>query len=105
MPLPTLKANSISEDILPEIPKNDRAAVPDTPASTQDYDEPIVTRRELWSYYRMYNFLFSCSIINSFSSVYHFGNNVGFPPVGYPEHCLVLIFDACVRYVGTRTRG
>ena len=85
MPLPTLEANSISEGTLPDIQKNDRAAVQDAPSIVQNYDEPIATRRELWSYYRMYNFPLSCirvpscSIDNSFSSVYHFGNNVGFP--------------------------
>lgn len=106
MPLPTIEANSISEGILPEIQKDDRAAVQDsTPATAQNYDEPVVTRRELWSYYRMYNFLVFCSLINSSSSVYHFGNNVGFPSVRYPEHDLVLISDPCVRYAGTRTRG
>ena len=83
MPLPTLEANSISEGILPDIQKNGRAAVQDAPTIVQNYDEPIATRRELWSYYRMYNFPFSrflsCGIDNGLSSVYHFGNNVGFP--------------------------
>ena len=84
MPLPTLEANSIPEGILPDIQKDDRASVQDEPTIAQNYDEPIATRRELWSYYRMYNFPFSsslaCRMDDSFSSVYHFGNNVGFLP-------------------------
>jgi hypothetical protein len=104
MPLPALKAYSISEVALPEIQRGDKAAVPDTSATEHNYDEPVVTRRELWSYYRMCNFLVFFCIINSFSLVYHFGNNVSFPYVRYPEHNLVLIYPYS-RYAGTRTRG
>ena len=107
MPLPTLEANSIPEGILPDIQKDDGASVQDEPTIAQNYDEPIANRRELWSYYRMYNFPFSsslaCRIDDSFSSVYHFGNNVGLFLICYSEHSLVLIFDSCVSYAGTRT--
>ncbi|KAF8261788.1 MFS general substrate transporter [Lactarius quietus] len=56
MSLPTLEANPISEVILPETHKDEKASVLVTPATPQSYQhEPVVTRREMWSYY-LYSF-------------------------------------------------
>jgi hypothetical protein len=55
MSLPTLEANPA---ILPEAQKDDNASVPVTPVTPQSYDEPVVTRRELWSYYGVYQYIF-----------------------------------------------
>ena len=108
MPLPILEVNPVSEVILPEIQKEENASVSVAPVTPQSYDEPIITQRELWSYYCVYHYLyisFFYNIIDGFSSVYSFGNNVRFSsPALYPEHRIqVLIFDSCVQYAGTRT--
>lgn len=77
------------------------------PVSAPSHDEPVVTRRELWSYYRVYHisFLLFGDFMKVFALVYHFGNNVRFSIlVRYPEHgILVLILDTCVQYTGTWT--
>ena len=51
MSLPTLEGNTASDDILPEILKDESTTITDTPVTAQCGDEPVVTRRELWSYY------------------------------------------------------
>ncbi|KAF8261784.1 hypothetical protein EI94DRAFT_762641 [Lactarius quietus] len=48
----TLEADPVSKVILPEIQKDESTSVPVTAVTSQSYDEPVVTRRELWSYYR-----------------------------------------------------
>ncbi len=116
MSLPTLEATPVPEVTLPEIQKDESGPVPVTPVTAPSHDahdEPVATRRELWSYYRVYHYIFLsffcffCNIINRFSSVFHFGNNVRFPgPARYPEHEIpVLMLDPCVQYAGTWTRG
>ncbi|KAF8261789.1 MFS general substrate transporter [Lactarius quietus] len=56
MSLPTLEANPVSEVILPETHKDEKASVLVTPVTPQSYEhEPVVTRREMWSYY-LYSF-------------------------------------------------
>ncbi|KAI9467380.1 MFS general substrate transporter [Lactarius psammicola] len=62
---PTVEVTPVSEVTLPEIQKIDSASVPVTHVTAPRYDEPVATRRELWSYY-----------------LYHFGNN-GLGPQGY----------------------
>jgi hypothetical protein len=57
MSLPTLEVNSVSKVILPEIKKDESTSVQVTPVTVQNYDEPVVTRRELWSYYRVYHYI------------------------------------------------
>lgn len=53
--LPTLEANPVSEVIPPETQKDEDASISVTPVIPQSYhDEPVVTRRELWSYYCVY---------------------------------------------------
>jgi hypothetical protein len=81
MSIPTFEANLVSEVNLPEIQEDKGISFPVTPVVTQSYDELVVTRRELWSYYCVYHYFFIifCNTINIFSSVYSFGNNVRFP--------------------------
>ena len=55
MSLPTLETNPA---ILPEPRKDENASVLVTHVTPQSYDEPVVTRRELWSYYGMYQYIF-----------------------------------------------
>jgi hypothetical protein len=55
--LPTLEANPVSEVIPPEIQKDEDVSISVTPVTIQSYhddSEPVVTRRELWSYYCVY---------------------------------------------------
>jgi hypothetical protein len=71
MSLPTLEANTISEIILPEAHKDEKASVLVTPVAPQSYEhEPVVTRREMWSYYCVYHslyvFTFFCSSLTTF---------------------------------------
>ncbi|KAH9018896.1 MFS general substrate transporter [Lactarius pseudohatsudake] len=63
MSLPILEATLIPEFALPEIRKDESATepAPVSPVAVPSHDGPVVTRRELWSYY-----------------LYHFGNNVRF---------------------------
>ena len=54
--LPTLEASPVSEVISPETQKDEDASVSVTPVSPQSHhDEPVVTRRELWSYYCVFH--------------------------------------------------
>jgi hypothetical protein len=56
--LPSLEANPVSEVILPETQKDEGASISVTPVTPQSYhedSEPVVTRRELWSYYCVYH--------------------------------------------------
>ncbi|KAN0137282.1 Autophagy-related protein 22-like protein [Lactarius tabidus] len=56
--LRTFEANPVSEVIPPEIQKDEDVAISVTPVTIQKYrgdSEPVVTRRELWSYY-LYSF-------------------------------------------------
>ena len=55
MSLPTLEAKTASNDILPEILKDESTTVPVTPVTAQCGDEPVVTRQELLSYYCVYH--------------------------------------------------
>lgn len=57
MSVPTLEVAPVSEVILPEIQKYESTSVLVTPVIAQNYDEPVVTRRELWSYYRGYHYI------------------------------------------------
>jgi hypothetical protein len=57
--LPALEASPVSEVIPPEIQKDEDVSVSVTPVAPQSYhDEPVVTRRELWSYYCVYHYIF-----------------------------------------------
>ncbi|KAI9467374.1 MFS general substrate transporter [Lactarius psammicola] len=58
MSLPTLETTTVSRVTSPEIQKDESASVTVTPVIAPSHDEPVATRRELWSYY-----------------LYHFGNN------------------------------
>ena len=55
MSLHTLEAKTASNDILPEILKDESTTVPVTLVTAQCGDEPVVTRRELLSYYCVYH--------------------------------------------------
>ena len=63
--LPTLEASPVSEVISPETQKDEDASVSVTPVSPQSHhDEPVVTRRELWSYYCVFYYTFPhCHVI------------------------------------------
>ena len=65
MSLPTLEAKTASDDILPEIQKDESPTIPVTPVTAQCVDEPVVTRRELWSYYCVYH----CTIFDLFIAI------------------------------------
>jgi hypothetical protein len=108
--LPTLEATLVTELDLPEA-LNDGSvseSLPVAPVSAPSHDEPVVTRRERWSYYCVYHasFFLLGNLMDVLSSVYHFGNNVrSSSPARFPEHgFLMLILDACVQYAGTWTR-
>ncbi len=60
MSLPTLEATPVSELALPEVRKDESAyeSVPVTSVAAPSHDEPVATRRELWSYYRVYHYIF-----------------------------------------------
>jgi hypothetical protein len=110
MSLPTFEANTVSDDILPEILKDESTTIPVTPVTAQCGDEPVVTRRELWSYFCVYH----CTIVDFFvaisltSSLQYItlGTTYALPiSVCYPDHeVLVLILDSCVQCTGPRTR-
>jgi hypothetical protein len=54
---PVLEATLVPELTLHEV-RNDGSAsesFPVAPDSAPSYDTPVVTRRELWSYYRVYH--------------------------------------------------
>lgn len=55
-----LEATLVPEVALPEVLKDESApeSVPVGPVADLSHDEPVVTRRELWSYYRAYHYLF-----------------------------------------------
>jgi hypothetical protein len=54
--LPTLEASPVSEVVPPETQKDEDASVLVTPVTPKSYhNEPVVTRRELWSYYCVYH--------------------------------------------------
>ena len=55
---PTLEATPVSEVVLPEIQKDESASIPVTPVASQIHNEPVVTRRDLRSYYRVYLYIF-----------------------------------------------
>ena len=65
MSLPTLEAKTASDDILPEIQKDESPTIPVTAVTAQCGDEPVVTRRELWSYYCVYH----CTIVDLFIAI------------------------------------
>lgn len=57
MSLPTFEATHTPELTLPEVQKGESVSESD-PISTitaSNYEEPVVTRRELGSYYRVYH--------------------------------------------------
>ena len=58
--LSTLEATPVCEVISPETQKDeDAASVSVTSVSPQSYhNEPVVTRRELWSYYCVFHYIF-----------------------------------------------
>ena len=62
MSLPTPKATFVPELVLPEVWNHGSASesLPVAPVSAPSHDEPIVTRRELWSYYCVYHISFFC---------------------------------------------
>ena len=70
MSLPTLEVNPASEAILPKIHKDANASVPVTPVIPDSYDEPVVTQRELWSYYCVYHYIHLSFAILSTASQY-----------------------------------
>ena len=55
-----LEATLVPEVALPEVLKAENApeSIPVAPVADLSHDEPVVTRRELWSYYRVYPYLF-----------------------------------------------
>jgi hypothetical protein len=55
-----------SEPVSPDLRKDDAVSIDSPVVSPRTYDEPIVTRKELWSYYRM-----SCSS-SRFPGLQHF---------------------------------
>jgi hypothetical protein len=67
MSLPTPEPTLVPELALPEVQNDGSASAesfPVAPAYAPSHDEPVVTRRELWSYYCVYHtsfFLFGKS--------------------------------------------
>ena len=61
MSLHLLEETRLQELTLPEIRKDERApeSVPVVTVADLSRDEPVVTRRELWSYYCEYHSIFS----------------------------------------------
>lgn len=57
MSLPAFEENPVSGLNLPEIQKEEGTPFPVTLATAQSHDEPVVTRLELWSYYRVYHYV------------------------------------------------
>jgi hypothetical protein len=109
MSLPTLETNIASDDILPESLKDESTTIPVTPDTAQCGDGPVVTRRELWSYFCVYH----CTIVDFFVAISLTSSlqyiTLGIPYVSlvpfYPYHeILVLILDICVQCTGTWTR-
>jgi hypothetical protein len=49
------------------------------------YDEPVVTRRELWSYYRTFPLDVICDVPHILLSVYYNGDNVSLCTVYHPR--------------------
>lgn len=103
-----LEETRLPELTLPEVRKDESApeSVPAATVADLSHDEPVVTRRELWSYYSEYHYIFLL-LFNSFSLVYHFGNNVRYPnSARYPDHGFpALILDKCVRDSGLGVRN
>ena len=68
---PILEATPVPELALPEVRKDESASesVPMAPVAAPSYDEPVVTRRELWSYYCVYPSLFAISLTASLQCI------------------------------------
>jgi hypothetical protein len=62
-----LEAAPVPDLALPEIRKDESApeTVPAAPVADLSHDEPVVTRRELWSYYCAYHYIFQYLLTTS----------------------------------------
>ena len=76
---------TIPENLIPELAlsvtvvKKHDAAVSEVPiVAPPSYHEPVVTRKELWSYYRTrpLDYYPRCDVLHSSLSVYYNGDNV-----------------------------
>jgi hypothetical protein len=58
----SIEATPVPDLALPEIRKDESApeSVPAVPVADLSHDEPVVTRRELWSYYCVYHYIYLC---------------------------------------------
>ena len=93
MSLPTLEGNTASDDILPEILKDESTTITDTPVTAQYGDEPVVTRRELWSYYCVYH----CTIVDIFVAI-SLTSSLQYITLGTPYVPLVLFVIQTTRF-------
>lgn len=66
-------------ELVPDGVKKDDPATSELPVvAPPSYDEPVVTRRELWSYYRTCPLDVVCDVPHILLSVYYNGDNVRF---------------------------
>ena len=73
MSLPTLEATPVLDSEVRE-GESTSESVPVTSDSTAapNHDEPIVTRRELGSYYRMYHYMFCSAFAKSLTTSFQY---------------------------------